>query len=83
MDNIKKFLNKSEDIAHDMEWKDFLLLKVCLISLGVMVGLNLPKQKKDKFFGFAAGVFFMTYIPLIVKFFPKFINAIKTKDIIL
>ena len=44
------------------------MLKFCLISLGVMVGMMIrPEHKRPVFFG-ALGVFGATYIPLMVKF---------------
>ena len=50
------------------DWKIIAVLKFCLISLGMMVGMMIrPEHKRPVFFG-ALGVFGATYIPLMVKF---------------
>ena len=45
------------------------MLKFCLISLGMMIGMQIkPKYKKSVFLG-SLGVFAVTYVPLMKKFF--------------
>ena len=51
------------------DWKDFALTKFCLCSIGVMIGANLPKEKKSCAMAAAGGVFAVTYIPLMKKVF--------------
>ena len=42
---------------------------VCLISLGIMIGMQIkPKYKKSVFLG-SLSVFAVTYVPLMKKFF--------------
>ena len=54
------------------DWKTIAVLKFCLISLGTMIGMAIgPKARKPVFFG-AVGVFAVTYVPLMVKFFKVF-----------
>lgn len=49
-------------------WKDLALIKFCLFSIGILVGIGIPKKNR-KFAGIiAAAVFAVTYIPLMVKF---------------
>ena len=48
------------------------MLKFCLISLGMMIGMGIrEKDRKPVFLG-AASVFTATYIPLMVKFYKVF-----------
>ena len=50
------------------------MLKFCLISLGMMIGMQIkPAHKKPVFLG-ALGVFGATYVPLMVKFYRVFID---------
>ena len=52
--------------------KIIAVLKFCLISLGMMVGMMIkPEHKKPVFLG-ALGVFGVTYVPLMVKFYRVF-----------
>ncbi len=54
------------------DWKIIAILKFCLISLGMMIGMQIrPARKKPVFLG-ALGVFGVTYIPLMVKFYRVF-----------
>ena len=51
------------------DWKTIAVLKFCLISLGMMTGMAIGKKaRKPVFFG-ALGVFAVTYVPLMVKFY--------------
>lgn len=48
------------------DWKIIAVLKFCLISMGMMIGMAVRKEdKKPVFFG-ALGVFAATYVPLMV-----------------
>ena len=50
------------------DWKTIAVLKFCLISIGMMIGMLIrPEHKKGVFVG-AIGVFLVTYVPLMVKF---------------
>lgn len=54
------------------DWKIFALLKFCLISLGMMVGILIKREhKKPVFFG-ALGIFIATYISLTARFYKIF-----------
>ena len=54
------------------DWKIIAVLKFCLISLGMMIGMQIkPAHKKPVFLG-ALGVFSVTYVPLMVKFYRLF-----------
>ena len=56
------------------DWKIIAVLKFCLISLGMMIGMQIkPAYKKTVFLG-ALGVFGATYVPLMVKFYRVFTN---------
>ena len=54
------------------DWKIIAVLKFCLISLGMMIGMQIkPAHKKSVFLG-ALGVFVATYVPLMTKFYRVF-----------
>ena len=63
-----KLFEAANHYVETSDWKIIAVLKFCLISLGVMVGMMIrPEHKRPVFFG-ALGVFGATYIPLMVKF---------------
>lgn len=50
------------------DWKDLALLKFCLCSVGILIGIAAPKKAKAPLAVAAAVVFIATYIPLMKKF---------------
>lgn len=69
---MKKLFEVADRYIGQSDWKTIAVLKFCLISLGLMVGISLrPEHKKPVFFG-ALGVFLASYIPLMVKFYRVF-----------
>ena len=57
-----------DEYLREANWKDMALLKLCLFAVGVMVGISIPKEKKKLQLFVAAGLFLLTYIPLMTKF---------------
>ncbi|MCR5341755.1 MAG: permease of phosphate ABC transporter [Butyrivibrio sp.] len=53
--------------AAKSDWRDYALTKICLFSLGVIVGTCIDPQKKKCARIMAAGVFGATYIILMKK----------------
>lgn len=47
---------------------DLGLLKICLMALGVMIGVTVPRKKKLSTGVMATGVFAATLLPLMNKF---------------
>ena len=69
---MKKLFNAANRYIETSDWKIIAVLKFCLISLGMMIGMAIRKKdKKPVFFG-ALGVFAVTYVPLMVKFYKVF-----------
>lgn len=69
---MKKLFEAANRYIETSDWKTIAVLKFCLISLGMMIGMAIPKKnKKPVFFG-ALAIFAATYIPLMVKFFRVF-----------
>ncbi len=69
---MKKLFEAANRYIETSDWKVIAVLKFCLISLGMMIGMLIkPKHRKAVFFG-SLGVFSATYIPLMAKFFRVF-----------
>lgn len=67
-EQVKRIINTANVYVQESDWKDFALVKLCLCSVGLMIGAALPKKaKKPVIFG-AMAVFVATYVPLITKF---------------
>lgn len=64
---MKKLLNIGDRYIENSDCGTIALLKFCLLALGVLLGLEVPKKHKNTARIVAGGVFVATYIPLIVK----------------
>lgn len=65
--------------AKNSTWKDFAAVKICLLGLGIAIGIWIPDGAvKNVVFAVAAIVFVAFYIPLITKFF-KILKANRRK----
>ena len=67
-----KLFEAADRYIRTSDWKIIAVLKFCLISLGMMIGMWIRPEYKKSVFLAAAGVFFVTYVPLMVKFFRVF-----------
>lgn len=65
---MKRLFGYADAFMKESGWKDWALVKFCLLAVGVMLGLAAPKKAKKKVLFVAMAVFIATYIPLILKF---------------
>ncbi len=69
---MKKLFDAANRYIETSDWKLIAVLKFCLIALGMMLGMLIrPQHKKPVFLG-ALGVFLLSYIPLMLKFYRVF-----------
>lgn len=71
---MEKLIDKADIYCKQSNWKDMALLKFCLCSIGVIIGLSMPKEKKKAPLVIAIIVFLVTYIPLMNKFIKIFLD---------
>lgn len=69
-------MNKLFEIADryiaESDWKTIAVLKFCLISLGMLIGMLIKKEYKKAVMLAALCVFALTYVPLMMKFYKVF-----------
>ncbi len=65
---MNRLLEAANRYIQTSDWKIIAVLKFCLISLGMIVGLFVRKEHRGRVLAGAVFVFFATYIPLMVKF---------------
>ena len=69
---MKKLFDTANRYIETSDWKIIAILKFCLISLGLMAGMQIkPEHKKPGLLG-AAAIFPVTYIPLMARFYRVF-----------
>ena len=66
---MKKLLNIANRYVAESDWKTIAALKFCLLSLGVLAGMRIPKKGRRPVRLIAAAVFTATYFPLMAKLF--------------
>ena len=72
---VKRWLAAGRLMVRDMDLEDVAALKMCLLSLGVLLGLAVPRRKKPAFALFSTLVFIGTYFPLMVKFLVSLVRT--------
>lgn len=77
---MRELLNYANGYIRKMNVSDFAMLKVCLFSLGLLVGLAIPKKHKKKAAGIAATTFAFTYAPLMTKLLVTVLEGSKKQD---
>ncbi|MBN7774278.1 hypothetical protein [Clostridium aminobutyricum] len=65
---MQKLFDYSDRYIKKLTWKDFALIKLCLCSMGILIGLAIPKKASKPVAVTAGATFIATYIPLMMKF---------------
>ena len=65
---MNKLFEDANQYVKESDWKDLSLIKFCLCAIGVIIGINIPQKYRKTATKVAAGIFVVTYVPLIVKF---------------
>ncbi len=63
-----RLFEAADQYIKESDWKTIALLKICLLALGVLIGMQVAKEKRKIVFGIGGLVFLATYVPLITKF---------------
>lgn len=66
---MKNLLFIVNDYLEQSDWKDLAFVKLCLCSVGIIIGLFVPVKAKKPVLTASACVFVLTYLPLMAKLF--------------
>lgn len=66
-EKVKDFVQIADEFIKEMHVADMVVLKFCLLALGMIVGICLPKKWKRPALFTALFVFIVTYLPLVTK----------------
>ena len=67
-----KLFDAANQYCKESDWKTLAMIKFCLCSMGVSIGVLLPQSVKTAALTIAAVVFVVTYVPLMIKLFKIF-----------
>ena len=65
---MSKLFDAADRYLEESDWKTIAVLKICLIALGIMLGIRVKKEHKKPVFIVTLIIFFATVIPLVKKF---------------
>ena len=65
---MKTLFASADEYLQNSDWKDIAVLKLCLLSLGLLAGMQLPEKHRKTARVAAVVLFVATYIPLMTKF---------------
>lgn len=77
---MKKLIACANAYLASRDWKMVAVLKFCLLALGLLLGLCVPKKHKKKAAIASGTVFALTYIPLMTDFALSAIRTLKAPD---
>lgn len=72
---MKNLLNYADRYMEKANWKDMALLKICLCSIGVVIGTSVSNKTKKPVKKGAEILFVITYIPLMIKAVVVFLEG--------
>lgn len=65
---MKKLFCYADRYLEKSDWRDIAMLKFCLFSMGILVGIRIPEKNRKQAGCIGAAVFLVTYVPLMAKF---------------
>ena len=69
-----KLFEAANQYCKKATWKTLFLIKMCLFSIGIIVGLLLPDRFRMLFLLIFGILFLLTYIPLMIRFYKIWKN---------
>lgn len=71
---MKRIFDCADSYVQSRDWKMLALVKFCLCSIGVLLGISVTEKHKKSTGGFALGVFLATYFSLMADFLTFAVN---------
>lgn len=65
---MKRLFASADEFLRRSDWKDLAVIKFCLFSMGLLVGMQVAQRRKKGVRIAASAVFLLTYIPLMAKY---------------
>ena len=76
---MSRLFDIADRYLEESDWKTIAVLKFCLISLGILVGVKVAEKDKKRVAKCALAVFLVTYIPLMAKLFRVAVEEIDSQ----
>ena len=77
---MKRLFDCADSYVQSRNWKMLALVKFCLCSIGVLLGLSVPEKHKRATGVFALGIFLATYFSLMADFLSFAVDFFRSKE---
>ncbi len=74
---VKQITDTADAYMKDSDWTDLVLLKFCMVSFGVIVGVLMARKKRTPMLIISSIIFIATFIPIMIRFLPTFFEDAK------
>lgn len=71
---MNKMIKCANSFIKKCDWTDIAMLKCCLLSLGMMLGMAVARKKKKMLYVLSFFTFVITCAPLVSKFMDHYHN---------
>ncbi len=76
---MKRLIGIGNRYIEESDWKVITVLKFCLLSLGILIGIKTPRRHRRTTAKVCVVVFLATYIPLMIKLLWTAVRKEKTE----
>lgn len=66
---MKKIFDSADQYCMESNWRTLAALKICLLAMGIVIGMLIPEKSKSKLFPICTGICGGTVVPLLKKYF--------------
>lgn len=66
---MKKIFDSADQYCKESDWKTMAALKICVLAMGIIIGMLIPEKSKRKLFPICTGIYGGTVVPLLKKYF--------------
>jgi len=77
---MKSIFDYGNEYLKQSDWKDLAAIKFCLCSMGIVIGCSLPEKYRKPALAAGAGVFALTYVPLMKKLADIVLEDFKSEE---
>ena len=67
--SMQKIFDAANQYCKESNWKTIAMLKICLLAMGIIIGMSIPEKSKNKIRPICCGFYGGTVVPLLKKYY--------------
>lgn len=64
-----KLFEAADQYCKEGNWRTIAILKICLLAIGVVLGMQVPENKRKVLVPVCGGIYVVTLVPILKKYF--------------